>query len=1393
MRKIYPVIAALLYVLCTFSSMSVSAETVSDKTYTGKNDSAYTNTNTAVMHHVTFTDNKATTSGGGIYNKNTGVIQLIDGNSLFEENHAKYGGAIYNYKVGTINRIVDTIFKQNTAKSQGGAIYSAGYLSHIENSSFISNDAWGDTTKEAGYGGAIYANKDLTITNSIFRDNHAYRKGGAIALKKGNLTLEAKGNGAKTEFRDNVQGYLGSSTSNDVGNDIYMGGSNQNLYLNAYDVNASVILNSGVDFNKGLTIYVNKPANQNETASGTVVLGGDVGTSSKRVNLYLNGGTMSFINNEINNVYANKVTINSDTALGFDINLMTGELDYDRLYLNSVTGTGKFIITADSFNIMSNFTEESESAVLRLIYASSSNFKSYINMFDDDGNKTNIIYIRDEEGNKLYKVKLASDGTLIFSNVYYIDQITNPLAYAVNYNDNNSYTLTLTKNIVADSWEDIDPGNPRNKLIVDELYIVGKNKTITAENNLVGIDVDNSIADAGVTKYLNVNSTIFTGFDRAITNNGGLVDLYYSGFKGNNSIKSKENGAALANISGVMNITGTAKSTKSLFYNNEAVNGGAVFNSGEMNIIYSNFGAVPTKKATYSNIATNGGAIYNSQYDVVSETNLSGFDTNLKITSSNFVDNVANKGGAIYNTYADGEAASEAVQITSSTFTHNEAKDLGGAIYNEGNIEVITSNFGNKSKKAAYANTAVNGGAAVANMKNGRFVSSNTNYYYSSGDNGGAILNTDNATAIIQGGTFANNSATNGDRNGTKGNGGAIYNDENATLSLDRYTYYTISKGNTVEKYAYLTFSANTALNGGAIYNLGSLVPTNYDVYGMPTDIAGTFSKNTATYGNQNYTISAPQKEDASIYITPKGGAIYNNGTLTLSNASFTSNSANSKVTFSVKRYMDGYTPVTEQITRFAGQGGAVYNASSEDVNILNTTFSKNSASAAGGAVYNENANSTLHITNSDFSSNTSRTLVTTVQTQEIQNGAKTKTKKVTIKKYIGDGGAIYSKGDVEINTSEEYQSLVRTTSFKSNTAVNGGAIYADGTVDSYLATFTSNKANGNANSDDGNGGAIYSKDDVRVKNNTFSKNTATGIGGAIAGKNIDVIDSTFSSNKANGNGGAIYADGDITVNANDYVPNEEGIPYIGASSFTSNTALNGGAIYAAGTALIKDTTFTSNKASKGNGGALYAGGDIRVINSTFNKNSASYGGAVYVEDRQTATFINTSFTGNSASKAGGAIYVGNGATVNIVAYDKDVTISGNKAAGKANSIYLDDNAKVYLDAWDHTSSGGGKYTITLGDGVTGTGNNNDMYLRGNGNFNITKNITNISSHDEAGVGAHIILDVESLIQSSSMYFSGNSTFCINNNRIGTVAFKTLGLPDNTTTNVSIDMDLQSG
>ncbi|MBR3888878.1 hypothetical protein IKJ53_00010, partial [bacterium] len=192
--------------------------------------------------------------------------------------------------------------------------------------------------------------------------------------------------------------------------------------------------------------------------------------------------------------------------------------------------------------------------------------------------------------------------------------------------------------------------------------------------------------------------------------------------------------------------------------------------------------------------------------------------------------------GAVFvEDYITPVSSSKPARIENSTFTHNKASDMGGAIYNEGNLRVKNTTFGNSSKKTSYANTAENGGAAVANCGNGIFTSTASNYYYSSGYKGGAIFNTDSAITHIEGGTLNNNVAT---------YGGAIFNDVNATLTLDAFDNAETGK------WVYISMSKNSAVYGGAIYNQGSIV-FDENVY----NLSGSYISNTATYDDPNTKI----------------------------------------------------------------------------------------------------------------------------------------------------------------------------------------------------------------------------------------------------------------------------------------------------------------------------------------------------------------------------------------------------------------------------------------------------------------------------------------------------------------------------------------------------------
>jgi len=152
-----------------------------------------------------------------------------------------------------------------------------------------------------------------------------------------------------------------------------------------------------------------------------------------------------------------------------------------------------------------------------------------------------------------------------------------------------------------------------------------------------------------INSNFNNNNAEFGG---AICNNGTNSSIVNSNFN-NNSASS--DGGAIYNDGNELSIS------SSTFKNNNADGGGVIFNNGNNTTINnSNFN---------NNDAESGGAIYNWGLGFV-------------ITNSVFRNNDAESGGAIYND-DDGD-----MSIIGSTFIRNHASEIGGGIFNSGNMLV---------------------------------------------------------------------------------------------------------------------------------------------------------------------------------------------------------------------------------------------------------------------------------------------------------------------------------------------------------------------------------------------------------------------------------------------------------------------------------------------------------------------------------------------------------------------------------------------------------------------------------------------------------------------------------------------------------------------------------
>lgn len=436
------------------------------------------------------------------------------------------------------------------------------------------------------------------------------------------------------------------------------------------------------------------------------------------------------------------------------------------------------------------------------------------------------------------------------------------------------------------------------------------------------------------------------------------------------------------------------------------------------------------------------------------------------------------------------------------------------------------------------------------------------------------------------------------------------------------------------------TYSGNKAYNGGGLYNLGIIDAIENEVY----------SNNSARLA---------------------GGAITNFATINTINATFTNNSTTDENSF----------------------GGAIFN--SGKIGAINGIFDGNTSTSAGGAITNVGEISSI---SGKFTNNQTKIA----------------------------GGAIIT-GDVSNETLTLNANLkeIKNSIFENNKATDksggGGAIMNNqftNTLNVNSSSFNSNSAN--------DGGAIFNTGSLAVSNSTFTNNTAQRTGGAIANvsdteqkvnANLTVQNSNFYNNQSDTAGGAIYTDSSLTVKNSNFYNNRTN-KTVSAENSKGNeesSGLGGGAISSVmGDLNIEEASFTNNE-TNGNGGAIYSLiGNQNIKNSDFTGNKAEQdGGAIYAlsfdNSKETTTITDSNFINNTAVKNGGAISLEN-TQASIIAKNKDVTFSGNTAE-KGNDIYQNKSiTNIYAEDGRRITFNGGiagngtintKGTILLNGAVT--------------------------------------------------------------------------------------------
>jgi hypothetical protein len=293
------------------------------------------------------------------------------------------------------------------------------------------------------------------------------------------------------------------------------------------------------------------------------------------------------------------------------------------------------------------------------------------------------------------------------------------------------------------------------------------------------------------------------------------------------------------------------------------------------------------------------------------------------------------------------------------------------------------------------------------------------------------------------------------------------------------------------------------------------------------------------------------------------GSAINNLGNLTVTNATFSSNTA--------------------------GWGGAIANSLS--LTVTGCTFTENTATSAsatglGGGAIHSNTSGTASISNSTFTGND-------------ETGGS------------GGGGAVRNRGGTMNITN---------STFSNNSAVEDGGAVQNNSV----MTITGCIISGNTTTGAGaGGGGLRNESQLTLVNTIVTGNSAPRHGGGIyhgadeAGDFLHVIDSTISNNTANternatGYGGGIYVEGNpatvtrSTISGNTVLltltPNE-------------NSRADGGGIWSAGMLTMDSSTVSGNHAGVAFGGVRvpHNGSDSTITSSTIvNNSAASFGGGL--------------------------------------------------------------------------------------------------------------------------------------------------------------------------------------
>ena len=1083
-------------------------------------------------------------------------LTLINANPVSDSSGiVSNGGAVY-FDGSTL--IVNNVnFKNNMVYKYGGAIYTTGTCI-VDSSVFDGNDVQFRSQNIDNGGAAIYADNgaSLLISNSQIINNHknmVIRDNNVGDLVDGVVVATGYTKISKSYFRNNSGCYGGAVTS--------LG------YTNA-GKNQIIIENSVFDSNRafqGAAVNVIgstfKIFGTNFTNNKGVGYGSGNPNVGALLTWYNCEGTISdcnFINNTADNGAAYR--------LGDDNNgVSSASVDSCTFINNTATNqggavyeggkTGKATLDIKNSTFTNNSAKKEGSAI----------YSGYTLNIDDDTTFTNnMVYMYYTGTLNIGEIKTFTDLqkaiNMVEGDIYLSSNVTMLASEADNFV--NGIVVDHLVNLKCDGFT-INANNLGRIFNVtstaDKLNIYNAN-LINGNADIGGAIYNTGSVYAYNTNFINNTAATMGG---AVFNNGTLtiqkciVDnnditkrtssdsedyggaaiynwydstLFIKNSTISNNLKNYKNGDYV--VGAVTSLGKTIISQNSYFVNNSGRWGGAITTSGS---------SLPGKKVNElsisdSTFSKNGGLygagifIQGSKFSITSCV----FDSNTASGKGNMTPN-DNNGAAIEVTNTDKAITGT---ISKSTFTNNKAQ-YGGAIdICAGTIKITNSKFINNSADEE-------GGAIDINALNGnpKVTISGSKFINNSAPLGGAILNIKDLT--VKGSTFINNTPN------------TIFNWVGAggNLNLNIRTFADLQNAIGLVT-GTLTLNQNVAMTAKEASDFTNGITINKDI----------------TIDGKGHTIDAKNLgrifsigEGFTVTLTnatlingkaDKGGAIYNDGSLTLSDVKLSDNAA------------DSY-------------GGAVFN--NGHLVVGNSVFDSNdivnrgsaSVDYGGAAIYNW-YDGVLTVSGSNFTNN-----IKNYKNGDCLVGAVATIGDATISgsNFVNNagrwGGAISTTGDL-LEGSAVSTLTVSGSTFKENGGLYGAGIFvwgSDFTVSDCVFDKNTASGKGNMTPNNNNGAAIEVTDTNKaivgtITGSKFTNNKAQ-YGGAIdiCEGNIKITDSEFVNNSADVEGGAIDIN---TVNGNPEVS-------ISGSKFINNSAPRGGAILNIKDLTVRNTEFVNN------------------------------------------------------------------------------------------------------------------------------------------------------------------------------------------------------------------------